>query len=647
MAQRRIGDVLVSRRVVSGAMVTAALGEAKRKGEKLCSVLLRHGVEEGRLAGALAELFGTPGVDLSRSVIPLDVLELVPAEVARADLVLPLSREGGRLHLAVASPETATAQVDEVRVSSGLEVSVYVAVHAALKDVIEQAYTAATRGHLVWRGKGATASGPWVERVQAVAFARPPQPGPATRAAMPPPPPPGSQATIGRLRLDKGPTVTQPAVPAAPVARPPAPPVPARTTAPAIVPPAPAAIVPPPPPAPATTPPPLPQGRPQAAAAPEPRPDPVETLHGVPALDLDALGGVEVEPIEVDTEGVLVAAAHVPTTEREIEVAEEDLSADEPASADAAAALDLDAEDVVVLGDEPAPELPPAAERAAAAAEPPALDVEMLALTPPPRPGGKRIVLVVDDEPEVALLAKKTLEHAGHAVATVGDGEAALTESARLQPDLVLLDAMLPKLHGFEVCMRLRADPRTSRIPVIIMTAVYRGWRFADDAREAYGAEDYIEKPFSLDDLRRRVDAALDRGRPRRKPPPGFADAYRRGREAFRSGNHADAAKAFEEALGIDPFSPEAHAALGVTLRATGDRFRAMTMLERAVELRPQDLTSLQALANVYDRNGFFRKAIEALERALAAAKDDDVRDSLRADLMGRLDLDGATFAGN
>ena len=162
MAQRRIGDVLVSRRVVSGAMVTAALGEAKRKGEKLCSVLLRHGVEEGRLAGALAELFGTPGVDLSRSVIPLDVLELVPAEVARADLVLPLSREGGRLHLAVASPETATAQVDEVRVSSGLEVSVYVAVHAALKDVIEQAYTAATRGHLVWRGKGATASGPWV-----------------------------------------------------------------------------------------------------------------------------------------------------------------------------------------------------------------------------------------------------------------------------------------------------------------------------------------------------------------------------------------------------------------------------------------------------------------------------------------------------
>ncbi|MFT3915005.1 MAG: response regulator [Anaeromyxobacteraceae bacterium] len=635
MAQRRIGDVLVSRRVVSGAMVTAALGEAKRKNEKLCSVLLRHGVEEGRLAGALAELFGTPGVDLSRSVIPLDVLALVPAEVARADLVLPLSREGGRLHLAVASPESATAQVDEVRVSSGLEVSVYVAVHASLKDVIEQAYTASTRGHLVWRGKGASASGPWVERVQAVAFARPPQPAPATRAAMPPPPP-GSQATLGRLKLDRGPTNTQPAVQAAPVPRPP--PAPARATAPAIVPPPPAALVPPPPPA--LTPPPLPQAR--AQAAPAPAPDPVEILHGVPALDLDALGGVEVEPIEVETDAVVVAAPQVPVTEREIVV-----SGDEPAAAPASPALDLDAEDVVVLGDEPAPALPPAAERAAAAAEPPALDVEMLALTPPPRPGGKRIVLVVDDEPEVALLAKRTLEHAGHAVATVGDGEAALSESARLQPDLVLLDAMLPKLHGFEVCMRLRADPRTSRIPVVIMTAVYRGWRFADDAREAYGAEDYIEKPFSLDDLRRRVDAALDRGRPRRKPPPGFADAYRRGREAFRAGDHAAAAKAFEEALAIDAFSPEAHAALGVTLRATGDRFRAMTMLERAVELRPQDLTSLQALANVYDRNGFFRKAIEALERALAAAKDDDVREALRSDLMGRLDLDGATFAGN
>jgi DNA-binding response OmpR family regulator len=321
-----------------------------------------------------------------------------------------------------------------------------------------------------------------------------------------------------------------------------------------------------------------------------------------------------------------------PVEETEIEVEESDL-----------------VEEVVELGpgeDEPAPALAPAAAEAAERAEPPALDAAQVDDEPPPRQDGKRLVLVVDDEPDVAMLARKALERAGFATIAVGDGEAALVEAQRSRPDLVLLDAMLPRLHGFEVCMRLRAHPLTRRIPVIIMTAVYRGWRFADDAREAYGAEDYIEKPFSVDDLRRRVEGALDRRQGKRMPAPGFVEAYRRGREAFREGKHPEAIRAFEEALVVDPFSPEAHAALGVTLRASGDRFRSMTMLERAVELRPHDLTSLQALANVYDRNGFFRKAIEALERALAAAKDEVTRDALRADLMGRLNLEGSPFGG-
>jgi DNA-binding response OmpR family regulator len=550
MAQRRIGDVLVSRRVVTGAMITAALGEARRRGERVCSVLLRHGVEEGRLAGALAELHGTPGVDLSRSVVPLEVLSVVPAEVARGDLVLPISREGGRIHVAVASPESATPQVDEVRLSTGQEVSVYVAVHASLSAAIEAAYSGLERGDTLWSGHAATAAGPHVERCLAVAFARPPAPAPATRANLPVPP---GGAAIGRLKIERGPV---PAVTAA--ASPAPPPLPARR---------PAALVPPPTP-------------PEAA-----------------------------EEFEVE-----------------------------------AADLVEDAVELGMAGGGPAPELPPAAAAAAERAEPPVLEVEPIDDGPPDHPDGRRRVLVVDDEPEVARLACKVLEKAGFATVAVGDGEAALAEAQLRRPDLVLLDAMLPRLHGFEVCMRLRADPRTRHIPVIIMTAVYRGWRFADDAREAYGAEDYIEKPFAVEDLRRRVEAALDRREGQRVPAPDFVAAYRRGREAFRTGDHAGAVRAFEEALAVDPFSPEAHAALGLTLRAAGDRFRAMTMLERAVELRPQDLTSLQALANVYDRNGFFRKAIEALERALAAAKDEVTRDGLRADLMGRLNLEGAPF---
>ena len=56
----------------------------------------------------------------------------------------------------------------------------------------------------------------------------------------------------------------------------------------------------------------------------------------------------------------------------------------------------------------------------------------------------------------------------------------------------------------------MKASPRCRHVPVIMMTAIYRGWRFAQDARETYGAEDYIEKPFRLDDVLRRIDAVLE-----------------------------------------------------------------------------------------------------------------------------------------
>ena len=150
---------------------------------------------------------------------------------------------------------------------------------------------------------------------------------------------------------------------------------------------------------------------------------------------------------------------------------------------------------------------------------------------PPARPGGRKLVLVVDDEPEIRQLVQRTLESKGYAVATAADGADALAQAEALVPDLVLLDAMLPKLHGFEACRRLKSSPRTRHVPVVMMTAIYRGWRFAQDAREAYGAEDYVEKPFRLDDLLRRVEAALDataarwrwRARPRRPSSPAPA----------------------------------------------------------------------------------------------------------------------------
>jgi DNA-binding response OmpR family regulator len=247
-------------------------------------------------------------------------------------------------------------------------------------------------------------------------------------------------------------------------------------------------------------------------------------------------------------------------------------------------------------------------------------------------------VLVVDDEPEIRRLVQHALEKNGYAVESAGDGAQALAVAEAVHPDLVLLDAMLPKVHGFEACRRLKSAPHTRDIPVVMMTAIYRGWRFAQDARDAYGAEDYIEKPFRLEDLLRRVAAAIDATATRSRPEAPSADPLvQRGKELLLAGRGPEALPILEAAVSADPYSGEAHYQLARALRATGAHYRAMSAFERAVELRPAHLSALRALAALYEEKGFRRKATETLERALGAATDDPTRGAIHDDLLALL----------
>jgi DNA-binding response OmpR family regulator len=118
-------------------------------------------------------------------------------------------------------------------------------------------------------------------------------------------------------------------------------------------------------------------------------------------------------------------------------------------------------------------------------------------------------VLVVDDDPDICSLLQFKLESCGHSVAVEHDGEAALTALEEDAVDLVLLDWMMPRMGGLEVCLALRADPKHQRLPVLMLTAkaqetdVQRGL--------AAGADDYILKPFSPREVAARVSAALAR----------------------------------------------------------------------------------------------------------------------------------------
>jgi CheY-like chemotaxis protein len=445
--------MLIERGLATAAAVERALREARARREPLCSRLLAEGVPEGALVSVLSEKHGVPGVDLSRSAISLDLLDIVPRQVAEGDLILPLSDQGGRLHLAMARPNDDRV-VSEVRFVTGREVSPYIAVRAALVDALAGAYECRARGDRLWCGADAGPGGPYL-----------------------------------------------------------------------------AAVVP---------------------------------------------GGDLVEEEHVG-DGVTVA--------------------DEPLEPE----VDID-----VVPDE----------------------------QPPARVAGGQLVLVVDDEPEIRRLVHHALHAKGFSVETAGDGAEALAKAEALVPDLVLLDAMLPKVHGFEACRRLKANPRTRHVPVVMMTAIYRGWRFAQDARDAYGAEGYLEKPFRLDDLVRTVEAAVG-ARASRAPAPDRAEPHlSRGKALLHAGDVAEAIAALTEALRGNPYSADAHFQLGRALRAEGDHFRSMTELERASELKPGHYAALRALAALYEETGFRRKATEMLERALPAAPDDAARVATRRDLL-------------
>ena len=119
-----------------------------------------------------------------------------------------------------------------------------------------------------------------------------------------------------------------------------------------------------------------------------------------------------------------------------------------------------------------------------------------------------QLILVVDDEPKVARLARDYLEKNGFRVTTAVDGQSALAVARREKPDLVILDLMLPKIDGREVCRILR---RESDVPIIMLTALSE--EIDQVTGLEIGADDYIIKPFSVRALVARVRALLRRSR--------------------------------------------------------------------------------------------------------------------------------------
>jgi DNA-binding response OmpR family regulator len=122
----------------------------------------------------------------------------------------------------------------------------------------------------------------------------------------------------------------------------------------------------------------------------------------------------------------------------------------------------------------------------------------------------KQTIMVVDDEPEIARLVSRIFGKRGYRVVTCVDGADALEQIAAEPPDLILLDLNLPRVDGWEVCRRLKADSRTRAIPIVMMTAAHIT---PDDAVHGLelGADEYVIKPFVREVLVHNVERLLGR----------------------------------------------------------------------------------------------------------------------------------------
>ncbi len=134
------------------------------------------------------------------------------------------------------------------------------------------------------------------------------------------------------------------------------------------------------------------------------------------------------------------------------------------------------------------------------------------ASTPPKK------ILVVDDTKDILLVVSKRLKSWGYEPLTASNGEEGLKIAEEQLPDLILLDIMMPKMKGREVCARLKATPATARIPVVFLTAL----GLADHIKSGMdlGAADYLVKPFEPAELKERIGIVLARHpRPHPNPP--------------------------------------------------------------------------------------------------------------------------------
>jgi len=250
-----------------------------------------------------------------------------------------------------------------------------------------------------------------------------------------------------------------------------------------------------------------------------------------------------------------------------------------------------------------------------------------------------KTILVVDDETEIRKMLVRLLTRAGHHVVEADRGLAALRLVKERHPDLIVLDAMLPEVHGFEIARRIKGSQRYGAIPIIMVSAVYRGWRYAEDLKATCGVDHFIEKPFRIAEVMAAVDASLQKLPPAEAPDvSGEAEAaLNEGVSAYKAGRLDEAIEHLKRGVAIDPLAYRLHFHLGLLYGKKGRVYDAVSELETAVDINSRHFPAVKNLAILYQKAGFRNKAVEMWERALSLGPDEETKQSIREHLLSLL----------
>lgn len=242
-------------------------------------------------------------------------------------------------------------------------------------------------------------------------------------------------------------------------------------------------------------------------------------------------------------------------------------------------------------------------------------------------------IVLADADAESRRATAAMLRTQPFRVLEASDGGQTLEYARGGSVDAIVMDPSMPGLHGLDVCKQLRVDGATARIPIVVLSAQWRGWRVQTDLRDVFGVSAFLEKPCAPAKLFRTMQNVLSLSAPENGAPARAAIAVQK--EAVveqKAGRVGSALEKLRRAVSLDPFSASLRSQLAAMLLRVGSTFEAMQELEEAAEMDPQSLTVLRSLAMLYEKRGFKRKAAEAWERALRVAGEGD-REEIRKKL--------------